>query len=101
MARQRGLRPRCELLLEATTQADARGPPAGAGRPPNQDLRTTMMTTPWSTPLAAPATKTGFGFEEIMRNPDYSRFMNWYARFSFFAPAAWPAPTRRRRRRCQ
>ena len=44
------------------------------------------MMTAMEYPPLAPATKTGFGFEEIMRNPDYSRFMNWYARFSFFAP---------------
>ena len=50
------------------------------------------MMTPMSTTPLAPATKTGFGFEEIMRNPDYSRFMNWYARFSFFAPSR-PAST--------
>jgi hypothetical protein len=31
------------------------------------------------------ATSTGFGFEEIMRDPDYTRFETWYARYSFFA----------------
>ena len=33
------------------------------------------MMTPMEHPPLAPTTKTGFGFEEIMRNPDYSRFM--------------------------
>jgi hypothetical protein len=26
--------------------------------------------------------KSGFGFDEIMRDPDYTRFMTWYAKFS-------------------
>jgi hypothetical protein len=43
-----------------------------------------MKIPPEHSPLS-PTTKTGFGFEEIMRNPDYSRFTDWYARFSFFA----------------
>jgi hypothetical protein len=28
---------------------------------------------------SVPQTSTGFGFDEIMRKPDYTRFPNWYA----------------------
>jgi hypothetical protein len=28
---------------------------------------------------------TGFGFENIMARPDYTRFRRWYDRSSFFA----------------
>jgi hypothetical protein len=41
--------------------------------------------TPMQYHCVAATPKTGFGFEEIMRDPDYTRFMNWYARSSFFA----------------
>jgi hypothetical protein len=33
----------------------------------------------------APASKTGFGFDEIMRRPDHGRFPAWYARASRLA----------------
>jgi hypothetical protein len=31
------------------------------------------------------AAKFSFGFDTFMRDPDYSRFQNWYDRKSFFA----------------
>jgi len=37
---------------------------------------------------SASSAKTGFGFEAIMRNPDYTRFTAWYARFSLLAPSS-------------
>jgi hypothetical protein len=40
-------------------------------------------------PLAAAS--TGFGFDEIMRSPDYTRFPTWYARSSYLAPGRGPA----------
>ena len=51
------------------------------------------MTTPMQHyPIAsAPVSKTGFGFDEIMRNPDYTHFMRWYAQFSYLAPPRQPA----------
>ena len=30
--------------------------------------------------------KAGFGFDEIMRDPDCSRFPTWYTQFSYLAP---------------
>ena len=43
------------------------------------------MMTPMKYHPVAPVSDNSFGFEEIMRNPDYTRFMNWYAQFSYFA----------------
>ena len=53
------------------------------------------MTTPMQHhPIAsAPVSKTGFGFDEIMRNPDYTHFMSWYAQFSYIAPLRQAAIT--------
>ena len=34
----------------------------------------------------APVSKNRFGFDEIMRHPDHTRFPTWYARFSRLAP---------------
>jgi hypothetical protein len=33
-----------------------------------------------------PRRATGFGFEEVIRDPDYTRFMAWYRRSSLLAP---------------
>lgn len=43
------------------------------------------MKSPIQHTRLVPSSTTGFGFEEIMRNPDYSRFTNWYARSSLYA----------------
>ena len=51
------------------------------------------MTTPMQPVASAPVSKTGFGFDEIMRNPDYTRFMSWYAQFSYLAPPCQAAIT--------
>jgi hypothetical protein len=32
------------------------------------------------------ARRHAFGFDAIMAKPDYSRFQDWYARSSYFAP---------------
>jgi hypothetical protein len=32
-----------------------------------------------------PVSKTGFGFDAIMENPDYDRFLDWYHASSFFS----------------
>jgi hypothetical protein len=43
--------------------------------------------TPMKHPAApAPVSGSGFGFDAIMRSPDYTRFAAWYARSSHFAP---------------
>jgi hypothetical protein len=50
------------------------------------------MTNPTKRSPLAPGTRAGFGFEEIMRRPDHSRFIDWYARFSFFAASRLTSP---------
>jgi hypothetical protein len=32
-----------------------------------------------------PVSKTGFGFDAIMENPDHDRFLDWYHANSFFS----------------
>jgi hypothetical protein len=43
------------------------------------------MMTPMKHHPVTPAAKSGFGFEEIMGDPDYTRFMDWYGQFSLLA----------------
>lgn len=45
-----------------------------------------MMTPKQYRPAPPAARPTGFGFEDILRNPDHERFMAWYAQFSHFDP---------------
>ena len=35
---------------------------------------------------AAQISATGFGFDEIIRNADHTRFPRWYAQFNRLAP---------------
>jgi hypothetical protein len=37
-------------------------------------------------PLSKTVSKTSFGFDAIMENPDYSRFLDWYHANSHFSP---------------
>jgi hypothetical protein len=48
------------------------------------------MTAMKFSPVTVPVSKTGFGFDQIMRKPDYSRFPAWYATFSRLAPQQAP-----------
>jgi len=41
-------------------------------------------------------TSTGFGFTEIMRKADRTRFPDWYARMSLLAPGYQPDARPRR-----
>jgi hypothetical protein len=36
-------------------------------------------------------TPTGYGFDQIMRSADHTRFPDWYARSSLLAPNRQPA----------
>jgi hypothetical protein len=37
-------------------------------------------------PVSKSVSKTGFGFDAIMENPDYGRFLDWYHANSHFSP---------------
>jgi hypothetical protein len=55
-----------------------------------------MTASPAAPTVAAPApaSRTGFGFDEIMGNPVRTRFTAWYAQFSQLAPDSGTATVR-------